>query len=333
MNVAAAINGLGQIIATLEVPATRAGHRSLLRWARRHGRFERCGVEGTGSYGAGLCRYLIDSGVTVIEVDRPNRQRRRRRGKSDTADAESAARAVLAGEATTIPKDRSGRVEALRMIRNSHRSATKAKTQTANQIKDLIATAPDTITEQLRGLNTAQRVKRCAAWRPGQQTPHDPTSSARYNLHTLARRWLDLDAEIKQHNTHLKALTTELTPSLLAEYGVGPVVAADLVIAAGENPDRLKTEASYAALCGTSPIDASSGKQQHHRLNRGGNRHANSALHTTSVVRWRDCPETHAYIAKQRAKGRTDAHIRRCIKRALARRFHHLIVHDLTRPS
>lgn len=331
IHVAAAVNGLGQIRATLEVPANRAGFKQILGWARRLGRFERAGVEGTGSYGAGLCRYLIEHGVTVEEIDRPNRKRRRRRGKSDTADAEAAARAVLGDETCITPKDTTGAVEAIRMLHITRKSAVKAKVQAGNQIKDLIMTAPEPIKDQLRGLNTRQRVRVCARWRPG-TTVTDPTSAARYTLHLLAKRWLELDNQIKQINKTRRPLLQTTAPTLLAEQGVADDVASALLIAAGQNPQRLNTEASFAALCGTSPVDASSGKQQTHRLNRGGNRQANSAIHTAMLVRWRDDPKTHTYINKRRTEGKTDRHIQRALKRALARRFHHIILHDLTTP-
>jgi transposase len=324
---AVAINGLGQVVGTLEIATTPGGYRQLVGWACRLGRFERVGVEGCGSYGAGLARHLGAVGVSVVEVDRPNRQRRRQRGKSDPTDAEAAARAVLAGEATTIPKDTTGTVEAVRILHLTRRSAVKAKTQIANQIKDLILTAPERIRAQLRDLTVRQRVKICAAWRPGEIT--DPASATRRALHNLARRWLTLDAEVKALEADLHRLLSQLVPSLLAEHGVGIDVAAKLVIAAGQNPQRLKTEASFAALCGTSPVEASSGKHTAHRLNRGGNRHANNALHTVVLHRWRTCDQTKAYIAKRRREGKTDRTIRRCLKRAVARRLHHLLLHDL----
>jgi len=324
---AAAVNGLGQILETIEVPTTPAGYRRLVAWARRLGRFERAGVEGTGAYGAGLARHLAAAGVTVIEVDRPNRQRRRRRGKSDPTDAEAAARAVLAGDATTVPKDRTGAVEAVRVLHLCRRSAVKSKTQAGNQIKDLVLTAPEPLRAQLRDKTTRQRVRIAAAWRPGTVT--DPTSATRRALHDLARRWQALHAEIKALEAELIRLLDELIPSLLAQPGVGIDVAAKLVIAAGENPDRLRSEASFAALCGVSPVDASSGKHTAHRLNQGGDRQANNALHTVVLHRWHTCEETRAYIQRRRTEGKTDRAIRRCLKRALARRFHHLLLHDL----
>lgn len=310
---AVAVNGLGQVLATIEIQTTAAGYRRLVGWARKLGRFERAGVEGTGAYGAGLCRHLLAEGVEVIEVDRPNRQRRRRRGKSDPTDAESAARAVLAGEATTVPKDTTGAAETVRILHVTRRSAVKAKTQAGNQIKDLILTAPEPIRRQLRGRTTRQRVKICAAWRPGQVS--DPTSAVRRALHDLALRWRALDTEIKTLEADLERLLGELVPSILAEPGAGIDVAAKLLIAAGENPERLNSEASFAALCGVSPVEASSGKHTSHRLNRGGNRHANNALHTVVLYRSRRCDETKAYIARRTAEGKTIREIKRCLKR------------------
>lgn len=325
---AVAINGIGQVQATLEIPTTTAGFGQLVRWAQELGWFERSGVEGCGAYGASLARHLADAGITVVDVDRPNRQRRRRRGKSDPTDAENAARAVLAGEATTVPKLSTGQVEAVRILHLTRRSAVKAQVQAGNQIKDLVLTAPEPIRAQLRDLTTKQRVKSCATWRSGPVT--DPSSATRRALRDLARRWLDLATEIKELERDLLELLRDLVPTVLAERGVGIDVAAKLVIAAGENPERLKSEASWAALCGSSPVDASSGKHAAHRLNRGGNRQANNALYTVAMHRSRTCDETKAYIERRRAEGKTDRAIRRCLKRALARRFHRLLLSDLT---
>lgn len=325
---AVAINGLGQKLDIIEIPTTAAGYRHLVVWARALGCWERAGVEGCGAYGAGLARHLTGEQIAVIEVDRPNRQRRRRRGKSDPTDAEAAARAVLAGDATGTAKTTTGLVEAVRILHLTRRSAVKARTQAGNQIKDLILTAPEAIRSKLRTLNTRQRVRVCAAWRPGPVT--DPASATRRALHDLARRWIELTVEIRGLETELGVLLDQLVPTLLAQPGVGLDVAAKLVIAAGENPDRLRSEASFAALCGVSPIEASSGKHHSHRLNRGGNRQANNALHTVVLYRWRACPETRTYIERRRHEGKTDPAIRRCLKRHLARRLHRILVHDLT---
>jgi transposase len=324
---AAVMTATGHLLGTIEIPTTRAGFGTLVRWADRHGELVAVGVEGTGAYGAGLTRFLVDNDIAVIEVNRPNRQQRRRHGKSDTADAIAAARAVISGEADAVPKDRTGMVEAVRVLHLARRSAVKAKTQAGNQIKDLVLTAPDALRDELRSLTTTQRVRRAVTW---EAAPVDgPAAAARFSIGSLARRWLALHTEIKALETELWRLLRTLVPSLLEEPGVGLDVAAKLVIAAGENPDRLRHEAAFAALCGTSPVEASSGKHQRHRLNRGGNRQANNALHTVVLHRSRTCPETRAYIQRRRAEGRTNREIWRCLKRALARRFHHHLIHDL----
>jgi len=324
---AAAIDELGRILDVIEIATTAAGYRRLLTWARRLGEFERAGIEGTGSYGAGLARFLYAHAIEVIEVNRPNRQHRRRHGKSDPADAEAAARAVLSGDATAVAKRTDGGVEAVRVLHLARRSAVKAKTQASNQIRDLVLTAPEPVRRELRSLSTIRRVRHAARWRPS--PPNDPTSATRAAIRSLAQRWLALHDEAHRLELQLRQLLDELVPTLLSELGVGTDVAAKLVIAAGENPERLRTEGSFAALCGTSPVDASSGKQQRHRLNQGGNRQANNALHVVVLIRASRCPETRAYIARRRAQGKTNREIWRCLKRSLARRFHHHLTHDL----
>jgi len=327
VHVAVVIDHVGRVQGTLEIPTTAAGFRQLVCWARRFGTLQRVGVEGTGSYGAGLARYLASEGVDVIEVNRPNRQRRRRRGKSDPTDAEAAARAVLSGEAAVVPKTHIGIVESIRVIHVVRRSAVKARTQAGNQIKDLVLTAPDSIRDGLRPLNTRQRALRASRWRPTDEL--DPTATTKRALRTLARRWLDLTAEIKSHDRDLLRMLNVAAPSVLAEPGAGSDVAAKLVIAAGQNPDRLRTEACFAALCGASPVPASSGKTQRHRLNRGGDRQANNALWTVAFHRRHCDPETRHYFERRRKEGLDDREIMRCLKRHLARRFHHLLVKDL----
>lgn len=325
---AALCDHLGRVVATATFDTTPTGYRQLLAWARRKGHVTSAGIEGTGSYGAGLCRHLRDAGITVIEVNRINRQHRRRRGKSDPADAEAAARAVLAGDATAIPKHTLGNVEAVRVLNVARRSAVKAKTQTSNQIRDLIVTAPDDVRQQLRGLSTPRRARLCARWRPGEVI--DARSAVRVALQQLGQRWISLHDQAAQLERQMRTLLEQLVPSLLAEVGVSTNVAAQLVIAAGEHPERLHTEGSFAALCGTSPVQASSGKHQRHRINRGGNRHANAALHVVVLIRSQRCDETRAYITKRTAQGRTQRETWRCLKRSLARRFHHLLIQDLT---
>lgn len=252
VHVAAVIDGIGRIVATSSFPTTRLGERALCRWMRSWGRLERVGVEGTGTYGAGLCRYLESEGVTVVEVNRPNRQMRRRRGKSDTVDAEAAARAVLNGEATVVPRDRTGVVESIRMVRVAFCSAREARTKVANQIRDLVLTAPDDLRAQLGGLTTAERVKRCARLIPGDGL--DATNGAKVALRHLARRYQSLTEEADELHARLDRLTADANPALRSAKGVGVDVASILLVAAGENPERLKNDAAFSAMCGVSPV-------------------------------------------------------------------------------
>lgn len=326
-HVAAVLNSVGAVLGTAEFPATITGYRRLLAWMRSFGELGTVGVEGTGAWGAGLARHLTKQGVRVVEVQRPNRQHRRRHGKSDTADAIGAARAVQSGEAFGIPKAANGQVEAIRLLTVARRSAIKARTQAANQLHAVITTAPAELRASLAGLNTKRLVQRCARFHTCPATT--PTGAARRTLRLLARRWQALAAEVAELDAELDELTREVAPSLRAMPNVGTQTAATLLVAAGDNPSRLAHERSFAALCGTSPIDASSGRQQRHRLNRGGDRYANSALHMVIVSRLRRHEATRAYVERRLAEGRTKKEIMRCLKRYLARQAHHAILRDL----
>jgi transposase len=327
VHVGSVIDGLGRIQATTSVPTTAAGYIELERWARGFGTLIAAGVEGTGSYGAGLARHLAAVGVPVIEVNRPNRQHRRRRGKSDPTDAEAAARAVLSGEATAAPKTRTGIVEAIRVLALARVSAIKARTQAANQIRDLVLTAPDTVRNELRGLTTAQRVEHAARFRAA--SGPDPRAATRRALRLLSRRWQSLSGEIDELTRDLDALVAQAAPSLLARRGVGTNVAAKLLVAVGDNAHRLRNDAAFAALCGASPIEASSGKTQRHRLNRGGDRQANNALWTVAMVRLSCDPDTRAYAERRTKDGRSRREIIRCLKRYIARELFPLLLNDL----
>lgn len=327
-HVAAALNGLGQVLATESFPATSSGYRALLTWLNGFGELEGVGVEGTGAWGAGLARYLSTQQVSVIEVQRPNRQHRRRHGKSDPADAIGAARAVQSGEATGVPKAANGNVEAIRLLQIARRSAMKGRTQAANQLHAVVTTAPEDLAAALAGLDTIELVERAARMRPGPIT--GPTPAAKLALVTLARRWQALTAEITALDTHLKDLTVTAAPTLVGLNGVGTQTASALLIAAGDNPERLRSPASFAALCGASPVDASSGRQQRHRLNRGGDRQANAALYTIVICRLRWHQPTQAYMARRLAQGKNCKEIIRCLKRYVARQIHQAITTDLT---
>ena len=298
-------------------PATSAGYAQLLAWAQGLGEPVAWGVEGTGSYGAGLARFLTTAGQRVWEVNRPDRQARRRRGKSDPVDADAAARTVQAGEATGTPKAQDGVVEMLRALRVARQTAVKARTQAINALKALLVTDPTQLREQLAGLSTSRLLRQAAALDPnGLATP---TAATMLALCGLARRCQHLDAEISLLTSRLDQLTTTATPKLRQLLGVGPDSAAALLIAAGDNPGRLRSEAAFAALCGSSPVEASSGKTVRHRLNRGGDRQANAALHRIVIVRLRWHQPTRDYVARRTAEGKTKKEILRCLKRYVAR--------------
>jgi transposase len=275
------------------VPTTTRGYRQLLAWARKLGRVERFGVEGTGAFAAGLLRFLHANGQVVLEVDRPDRSTRRRRGKSDPLDAEAAARAVQAGAAVGTPKARDGRVEMVRALRVARRSAVKARTQAANQLHDLLVSAPEPLRAQVRSLAIEALVRRAAGFRPGVLSTS--AAATKLAMRELARRWQALDAEVGRLDAELDRLVAQAAPALTALLGVGTDVAGALLVAAGDNPQRLRSEASFARLCGVAPLAASSGKTVRHRLNRGGDRQANNALWRIVLVRLAWDPRTRDY--------------------------------------
>jgi transposase len=323
VHVAAACDHLGTVLGTRDFPTTPRGYRALLEWLRSFGELDKVGVEGTGCYGSGLARYLLTDGVDVVEVLRPNRQTRRRHGKTDEVDAIAAARAVINGEATGHPKTHDGAVEALRALKIVHRSAHKSRTQALNQIRDLITTAPDELRSQLRGLRRRQLLETCAAFRPGDRD--DLTSITKLALRGLARRVTDLNEEIAMLDARRRRITTTLAPALCAAHGVGPDTATGLLLAAGDNPDRLRDERSWAALLASNPIEASSGKVIRHRLNRGGDRQGNSALWRIVIVRMNTDPRTKTYVERRTKEGLSKTEIIRCLKRYVARETYDLL--------
>jgi transposase len=323
VHVAVALDHLGARLAELRVPTTSAGYTRLERWASSLGAVDAFGIEGTGSYGAGLARCLRARGHRLVEVNRPDRATRRRRGKSDPIDAEMAARLVLAGGATGTPKAGDGPVEMLRMLKLAKDSAVRARTQALNQINALLVTAPAALREALTGLPTGQLIDRCAAFRPGPLT--SATAVAKYTLRLLARGHRALRRQIKELEREIGRLVGGAAPVLLGVFGLKADGAASLLVCVGGNPDRLRSEAAFAALCGVNPIPASSGKTQRHRLNRGGDRQANATLHRIVVVRLRWHAPTQAYMTRRLAEGKTKPEIMRCLKRYVARElFAHL---------
>jgi transposase len=319
VHVAAAVDQVGGVLGTASFPTTPAGYRRLLSWLRSHGDLVSVGVEGTGSYGAALARHLTEQGVTVLEVSRPNRQVRRRHGKTDVVDAIAAARAVLSGEATATPKSHDGPVEALRLLKMLQRSANKARTQALNQLRAVVLTAPEELRQRLRELNTGELLQVCRGLRI--RTDDDSLAgTTRLVLRDLAHRIAVLDEQLADTTRRLRRITTAIAPDLIAKRGVGPDTASTLLVVAGDNPHRLHSEKSFAALLGSSPIPANSGKRQNrHRLNRGGDRQGNAALWRIALVRLSADPRTRDYLARRVSEGKTKAEAIRCLKRYIAR--------------
>jgi transposase len=326
VHVAAALDEKGTLLGVEYFETTRSGYKKLLSWLEDFGPVSLVGVEGTSSYGAGLTRHLLGEGIAVVEVDRPNRQRRRRKGKSDPEDAVSAARAAFSGDACGTAKGQDGNVEAIRVIRVARVSARRARTQALNQMRSLISTAPEPIRDELRGLNVYNLVFRASSYRPGSR--RDVVSLTKWTLRSLARRAIELEAEIAEYDAILKDLVHETAPELVATLGIGTDSAAALLVAAGDNPHRLRSEAAFAHLCGTSPIDASSGKQERHRLNRSGDRQANSALWHIALTRSVYDPRTINYLERRMREGLTKKEAYRCLKRYIAREVYGLLPMD-----
>jgi transposase len=320
----------GKLLGDQEFPATPPGYGQGLRWMQRHGVVESVGVEGTGSYGAGLQRFLQAAGVEVVEVARPNRQDRRAHGKSDPLDAISAARCVLSQATTTTPKDRNGFVEAVRLIRATRRGAVKARRSAIGQIHGVLGSAPDDLRSKLAGYDRAALVARCSRLRiPADRPVDDPTIAARRMLRRLAKRIQMLDEEISDATQELNAILTLHAPTLMAINGVGPEAAGQIITTAGQNADRITSEASLARLCGVAPIPASSGSTVRHRLHRGGDRDANSAIHLIVINRLRWHAPTRDYLQRRTREGKTKKEIIRCLKRAVVRELFRALQIDL----
>ncbi|MGQ0573915.1 MAG: IS110 family transposase [Pseudonocardia sp.] len=316
---AAVLDATGRLLGHRQFPTTAAGYAALLDWLRGHGELVRVGIEGTGVYGSGLARHLRVAGIEIVEVDRPDRKARRWQGKSDPVDAETAARAAQAGRAAGVPKDRSGQVEALRALRIARRSAVAARANAQTRMKSLVVTAPDQLRAQLRELDDLALIHHCATRRPDRTRAGDPGTACVLALRALARRHQQLTVEIDELDTLIAPLTEQINPALRALLGVGPDVAGQLLVTAGDNPDRVQTEAAFAMLCGAAPLPASSGRTQRHRLNRGGDRQANAALYRIVMCRLRWDPRTRAYAQRRTAEGMSKKEIIRCLKRYVAR--------------
>jgi transposase len=317
-HVAAALDSNGGVLGVESFPADAAGFEELLGWLVGFGAVSLVGVEGTGSWGVGLARFLAAADVAVVEVDRPNRQARRKVGKSDPTDAVAAARAALSGAASGIPKTRNGPVEQMRVLLVAKRSARAQRIQTLNQMRHLVFTGPESIRSRFKDRYKTGLISEAAAMRP--RNGSDPVLfTTNLVIRGLARRIQGLNAEMDTLDAMLGELVVAVAPSLLELYGVGVDAAASLLVTAGDNPDRLRSERSWAHLCGVTPIPASSGKTIRHRLNRGGDRNANSALYRIVLTRMSSHPETRRYVARRRAEGLSSLEVIRCLKRYVVR--------------
>jgi transposase len=322
---AAVIDELGRHLADREFPATTAGYHDLHAFVTSYGDPVAVGVEGTGAYGAELARHLTRAGLTVVDVDRPDRKTRRMKGKSDPIDAYAAATAVASGRATGTPKTRSGTVEAIRTLRIARRSAVKARTQAINQIRGLLVAAPATLREQVADLSRAELIRTLARLRPGTDLAV-PLNATKAALRRLARRHQLMDEEIADLDAQIAPLVRAAAPDLLALYGVGTETAGQLLTTAGDNPERMHSEAAFAHLAGVAPIPASSGRTHRHRLNRGGDRAANNALHTIVLVRMRHDERTRTYVERRTREGLSKKEIMRCLKRFVAREIYRALI-------
>ena len=322
-HVAAALDPVGGLLGVEEFPVSPAGYARLLGWLGGFGTVALVGIEGTGSYGAGLARYITAAGIRVVEVDRSDRQDRRRQGKSDPLDAVSAARAAQSGRARGAPKGRDGAVEAIRALMVAKRSARSERVQTINQARALVLTGPDDLRTRCAGHTAAGLVSGLASLRP---RPGDVVGYAtRIALRELGRRAEFLDGQLERLDELIAPLVAARAPGLLALHGVGPDTAALLLVAAGDHPERLRSEAAWAHLCAAAPIPASSGKVIRHRLNPGGDRQANHALWRIVLTRMSAHPPTLTYVERRTKEGLSKKEIIRCLKRYVAREvYRHL---------
>ncbi|WP_242608577.1 IS110 family RNA-guided transposase [Actinomadura formosensis] len=331
INVAVALDERGRRLGDATVPTTSKGNAELLAWARSLGKEMRgFAIEGTGGYGASLTRHLQGAGQFVIEATRPRRDRMAHRndGKSDTLDALRAAKALLAEELAVAPKQRDGDVEALRTLQVVRRSAVKARTSAINAMRAVLVTAPDRLRDQFRGVTKDVLIERCSRLRPGDD---GLDSSIKRALRQLARRCKSLTEEIVEVDEEIDRLVRRRAPQLLKLNGVGIGVAATLLVAAGDNPHRLRSEAGFAHMAGAAPLPTGSGLTSgRHRLNRGGNRQANNALWTITLVRLRTDERTKAYAQRRTAEGKTKKEIIRCLKRYIAREIYQVVIQAMS---
>jgi len=325
IHVAAIVNESNQVLSSESFPTTRYGYKKMLMWMSSFGKISRVGIECSGTYGLGLLRYMQASGIDVLEVTAPDKSDRRKRGKDDTLDAENTAHAAFSRLRTVTPKSRDGMVESLRVLKSCRKSAVAARTVALQMIRTSIVTAPEELRDTLRHMTRMNLVRTLASTRPDLTDYKDITTAYRITLKSLARRYVELHDEIADLDKMIATIVESLAPELIQQKAVGYESAAQLLITLGDNPERLRSESSFAALCGVSPIPASSGKTNRHRLNRGGDRAANSALHIIAIGRLRTEKRSQEYIKKRTADGLSKMEALRCLKRYIAREVYYLL--------
>ncbi|WFP17821.1 IS110 family transposase [Citricoccus muralis] len=327
IHVAAVMDSVGGILATLTIATDTAGFKQLLEWAAGFGEIIAFGIEGTGSYGAALTSFVRRHGHKVIKVSRPDRRLRRLNGKSDTLDAENAARAVLAGFATAIPKTADGVVEMIRQLKVAHDTAVKDRTGAMVTLKAMLVHSSEDLRRETAKKTQKMVARHCAALRPrGLETPEDAN---RYALRSITKRWIALSEETKELEAQIEQLVLQRAPHLLDEFGIGVDTAAEILIVAGDNPERIRSEAAFAKLAGISPVPTGSGMTSgKHRINHGGHRQLNAAIYRTVIVRMRFHEPTIAYVARRTAEGKSKRDIIRCLKRYVIREVYHLVKTD-----
>lgn len=321
----------GQIVLERELPATRAGYRAALRLARRRAAGKRVwAIEGTGSYGAGLARFLHARCEQVREVERPARRGREGRLKSDSLDAARAARAALAGRELAHPRVGAER-EALRVLLTTREAAVAVRRAGLNELRALLVTAPSALRERYAGLGKATLVRRLRVLRCD-RTQGPELRACLLALRLCARRVEAASVEADTLEREIRALVQQVCPSLLGERGVGPISAAAILVS-WSHRGRLRSEAAFARLAGVAPIPASSGQVVRHRLDRGGDRRLNRALHAIAISRRTYDQRTIAYLERRRAEGKSMREALRCLKRYLARYLFRLLERSTARPA
>ncbi|HDJ1438105.1 TPA: IS110 family transposase [Serratia rubidaea] len=328
IHVAAVVDEHDRIMGSASFTTTRSGYQKMLEWMNSFGVVSRVGVECTGTYGADLVRYLQKMKIEVLEVTAPDKMERRKRGKSDTIDAESAAHAAFSLIRTVTPKTRNGMIESLRVLKTCRKSAITARKIALQMIQTNIVSAPDKLREQLRTMTRMRLIRTLATWKTDSRKYRNIEDAYLIALKSLAKRYLELHYEITDLNNIIISIVDEVAPELIKQRGIGYESATQFLITAGDNPIRLTSEAGFAALCGASPVPVSSGKTNRYRLNRGGDRAANSALHIVALTRLRTDERTREYVTKKITEGHTKLEAIRCIKRYISREVYKLICHQ-----